>query len=114
MNDNLHAFFFETFGSRDGEFFTTFTVDFQVLQGLVVFLDFGDAIVFVHVFFNHFSICLDIMNDLVFNRPLEKIQLANRRFNKCLFNMNETLFFIQIDHPSWTNLFFFCSHRDEF
>jgi hypothetical protein len=81
MNDHFHAFLFETFGRRDGEFFAPFAIDLQVLQRLIVFLDLGDAVVLVHVFFNQFRVCLNKMNDLVFNGPFEKVQLPDGGFD---------------------------------
>jgi hypothetical protein len=72
---NLYIFFFNRFGSRDGEFFSLFAYFLRPGRGHL--LPLGRAISTVHVLLNGIIIGLNVFNDIVLKCPLEKIELTD-------------------------------------
>ena len=80
INNNFHLFLFNTFRRRNGQLLA--------LLSRLGIVRFGDrllalrrAIAAVHVLLNRLVVFLNILNDLVFQRPFEKIELTDGGLN---------------------------------
>jgi hypothetical protein len=75
FHNNLHRFLFDALARRDGKFLAFFSC-----LGITI-LTLGCAITRVHVVLYVLVVRLYELNDLVLNRPLEKVELSDRGFH---------------------------------
>ena len=73
--NNLDRFLFDAFARRDGEFFALLSC-----LGIAI-LTLGCAITGVHIVLNVLVVRLYELNNLVLNRPLEKVELTDCGFH---------------------------------
>ena len=73
--NNLDRFLFDALARRDGEFFALLSC-----LGITI-LTLGCAITRIHVILYVLIVRLNKLNDLVLNRPLEKVELTDRGFH---------------------------------
>lgn len=80
INNNFHLFLFNTFRRRNGQLLALLSRLGIVRLGDRL-LTFRRAIAAVHVLLNRLVVFLNILNDLVFQRPFEKIELTDGGLN---------------------------------
>lgn len=79
---DLHSFLLDAFACRNGEFFALLP---RLASIRITVLAFRRAVARVHVALYILVVCLDKLDDLVLNRPLEKIQLSDGGFHRLCF-----------------------------